>query len=147
MATFSGPLSPAGAQQGDLWYNTNSGQEFVLVTGVWTPVSTASAAGTPVSSALGTNVTSITPAGDDEAGILTVAMSGAGAVGANLGTISFANARLKAPKLVLVINGTATSLAATNFQTGTLSVTGFNLLVGSVALATGTYIVQYFVVG
>jgi hypothetical protein len=74
-------------------------------------------------------------------------MSGAGAVGAALCTIAFANPRVRAPKRVLLVNTTATALAATNLQATTYALTSFAILIGSVALAAGTYTFDYLVIG
>lgn len=104
----------------------------------------SSSTGTPASSALATNVTSITVAGDDNTGTLTIVLSGAITANASLGTITFANSYgATAPFIQLTNHAFTTPNTYVLAQTTGVSFT--------VAMASspgaGTFVVKYSVIG
>ncbi len=109
-------------------------------------VSTAS--GTPASSALGTNVTSVTFTGNDVRGTIAVVMSGALAANTRISTNTFAiSYGATSPKVTLVDQTSAVGLTIVNFYVSAQS-TGVSFdLACDQALAAGTYTIDYIVIG
>ena len=104
-------------------------------------------AGALVSSNLGANVTSVTPAGNDVRGLLTIIMAGALAANTRIATLTYANAYGAAPGLVLLVNETsAAGIVIVNFYSGAEAAGAFDLF-SDQALAAGTYVVKYLVIG
>jgi hypothetical protein len=108
-------------------------------------VSTAS--GTPATSNLGANVTSVTPTGNDTRGVLTVVMAGALAANTRAATVTFAVPFASSPKVTMVDQTSAVGLTIVNSyvlaQNGGIS---YDIAFDQ-ALGAGTYVIDYIVIG
>ncbi len=100
--------------------------------------------GTPASSALGANVTSVTPQGTDKRGQLAIVMAGALAANTRIATITFAETYGATGPYVLLVNQTfGVGLVIVNFYRSAAS-TGVSFDIAcDQALALGTYSVVY----
>lgn len=107
----------------------------------------SSAAGTPATSNLGANVTSVTFTGNDTRGKIAVVMSGALAANTRIATCTYAVAFGAAPGLVMLVNETsAVGLTIVNFYPSAEAAGSFDLF-SDQALAAGTYTLRYLVIG
>jgi hypothetical protein len=103
--------------------------------------------GTPASSALGANVTSVTPAGRDQVGTIVVVMAGALAANTRIATITFASTFGGTAPIILLTNQTSgAGLAIVNpYMLAQVTGVSFDLACNQ-ALAAGTYTFGYQVV-
>jgi hypothetical protein len=140
---LSGPASALVAP-GTL---TVTGTSFLADTAVFGHL-IAGSAGVPVSSNLGANVTSVTPAGNDIRGTLTVVMAGALAANTRAATITFAASYgATSPKVTLVDQTSAVGLTIVNSYVLAQS-TGVSYDIAfDQALGAGTYVIDYIVIG
>lgn len=108
----------------------------------------STAAGPLVSSTLGANVTSVTPAGNDVRGTLTIVMAGTLAANTKVCTLTFAvSYGATSPKVTLVDQTSGAGLAVVNSYVLAQSTgVSFDIAFDS-ALALGTYIIDYIVIG
>lgn len=109
----------------------------------------STAAGTPSTSALGANITSVTFTGNDTCGIITIVVAAGGlAANTRIATCTFANTYgATAPKVRLTNETSGAGLAVVNFYKQAFS-TGVSFdLACNQALAVGTYIAGYTVIG
>jgi len=108
----------------------------------------ATAAGTPTTSALGANVTSVTPTGNDVRGTIAIVMAGVLAANTRIATVTFANNFGATAPVVLLINQTAgAGLGVVTFYRSAFA-TGVSFdLACDQALALGTYTIGYLVIG
>ncbi len=107
-----------------------------------------STAGTPATSALGANVTSATFTGNDTRGTIAVVMAGALAANTAAFTATFAvSYGASGPKVTLVDQTSAVGLTIVNSYVLSQA-TGVSFTVAfDQALAAGTYIIDYIVIG
>lgn len=104
-------------------------------------------AGTPATSNLGANVTSVTPTGNDSRGKLVIVMGGALAANTRICTVTYAHAYGATPGLVMLTNQTSgAGLGIVNFYHQADAAASFDL-VADQALAAGTYECEYLVIG
>lgn len=106
------------------------------------------ATGTPVTSALGANVSSATFTGNDTRGTIAIVMSGALAANTRVCTATFANSYgATPPKVTLVDQTSAVGLTIVNSYVLSQS-TGVSFDIAfDQALAAGTYTLDYIVIG
>ena len=134
-----------------LWFGTNSTAAMKLDTaqGVTFMAHLLSAAsGTPATSTLGANVTSVTFTGNDRRGTIDIVMSGALAANTKIATCTFAISYGATAPFVFLINQTSgVGLTIVNFYRQATS-TGVSFDIASdQALAAGTYTVGYIIEG
>jgi hypothetical protein len=109
----------------------------------------ASEAGTPATSNLGTNVTSVTPAGNDVRGNLTVVIAAGGlAANTRAATVTFSLSYGAAAPVVSLVNmSSGAGLVNVNpYILAQSTGVSFDLAFDQ-ALAVGTYIINYIVIG
>ncbi len=108
----------------------------------------SNAAGVPATSALGANVTSATFTGNDTRGTIAVVMAGALAANTRVFTATFAvSYGATPPKVTLVDQTSAVGLTIVNSYV-LAQATGVSFDVAfDQALAAGTYIIDYIVIG
>jgi hypothetical protein len=108
----------------------------------------STSAGTPSTTNLGANVTSVTFTGNDVRGTIAVVMSGALAANTRVSTNTFATSYgATAPKVTLVNQTSGVGLTIVNFYVSATS-TGVSFdLAADQALAAGTYTIDYIVIG
>jgi hypothetical protein len=108
----------------------------------------SAAGGTPATSALGANVTSATFTGNDTRGTIAVVMAGALAANTRAFTATFAvSYGATSPKVTLVDQTSAVGLTIVNSYV-LAQATGVSFDVAfDQALAAGTYIIDYIVIG
>ncbi len=104
--------------------------------------------GTPSTSALGANVTSVTFTGNDTRGTIAIVMSGALAANTRIATCTYAATYGATAPIVMLANETAgAGLASINFYRLAVS-TGVSFdLASDFALAAGTYTCAYIAIG
>jgi hypothetical protein len=127
---------------------TNAGLVSVIPNLQFSAHLISAGAGTPATSALGANVTSAIFTGNDTRGIITIVMSGALAANTAAFTATFAASYgATAPKVTLVDQTSAVGLTIVNSYVLSQS-TGVSFIVAfDQALAAGTYIIDYIVIG
>ncbi len=137
--TKSATLDVVSAGVGKELGLANNGSQHVI----------SSASGTPATSTLGANVTSVTFTGNDTRGKIVVVMSGALAANTKIATCTFVSSYGgSAPGLILLVNQTSgVGLTIVNFYVLATS-TGVSFdLASDQALAAGTYTIDYIVLG
>lgn len=100
----------------------------------------------PVPTLLGANVTSVTPAGTDMVGAISLVMAGALAANTRIARLTWANSYGATAPVVALINQTSgAGLAVVNFYSTPSTGASIDLFCNQ-ALAAGTYAIVYFAV-
>jgi len=135
---FRGQAGGAGQQ--------SAGTEVFVIDGAGHLISTV--VGAPATSNLGTNVTSATFTGNDVRGTIAIVMAGALAANTRVCTATFATSYgATAPKVTLVDQTSAVGLTIVNSYVQAQS-TGVSFDIAfDQALASGTYTIDYIVIG